>query len=209
MLYYDRQVTLVEKYEVVARIWKWLQQCSKNDILKLPHKLEVGSNIRNMKFDCIEQQWLYGFIIGKGLERPRFKVPDRVAVCRPNHINYHLNNIADNLHKIKHWNIIHGSYDELQNVEATWFIDSPYQHGGYIYIENKIDYPELAKWSESRNGQIIVCENTKADWMDFKPMIQMKGSTHKTTEAIWSNLPTAFDHEQLDLFNSQLNVDNS
>jgi len=39
----------------------------------------------------------------------------------------------------------------------------------------------------SRNGQVIVCENTKADWMDFKPLKKMKGSLHTTTEAIWTN----------------------
>ena len=139
LLYWDREVTLIEKYNVVAKIWKWLQQCSKNDILKLPHKLSPGTNIRDMKFDCIEQQWLYGFIIAKGAEKPRFKVTDRVALFRPNHINYHLNKIANNLYKIKHWHIIYGNYDEFKNIEATWFIDPTYQHGGYDYIENEID----------------------------------------------------------------------
>lgn len=38
-------------------------------------------------------------------------------------------------------------------------------------------------------------------WKDFKPMIKVRGAMSVTTEAIWSNLPTAFDHEQLDLFN--------
>jgi hypothetical protein len=50
------------------------------------------------------------------------------------------------------------------------------------------------------DGQTIVCENTKADWLPFKPMVQFVGLQKTTTEAIWSNERTAFDDEQLSLF---------
>jgi hypothetical protein len=46
----------------------------------------------------------------------------------------------------------------------------------------------------------IVCENTKADWLEFKPVIDMNGSKHKTTEAIWSNHKTNYDNTQLSFF---------
>jgi len=37
--------------------------------------------------------------------------------------------------------------------------------------------------------------------MDFKPIRKIEGAANTNTiEAIWSNLPTAFDHEQLLLF---------
>ena len=53
-------------------------------------------------------------------------------------------------------------------------------------MNNKnIDYNDLAEWCKSRNGQIIVCENTKADWLDFKPLAELKGQLHTTMEAIW------------------------
>ena len=110
--------------------------------------------------------------------------------------------IAESIHKIKHWKVIQGSFEDIPNQNATWYVDPPYQFGGEYYRESnkKIDFEKLGKWCESRKGQVIVCENTKADWMDFKPMIQFTGSVHTTTEAIWSNLPTAFDHEQLTMF---------
>src|SRR5690606_2290087 len=98
--------------------------------------------------------------------------------------------------------IIRGSYEDLQNEEATWFIDPPYQFGGEHYIEStkNIDFVKLAEWCKERNGQVIVCENTKATWLPFKPMKEMQGSQHKTTEAIWSNIPTNFDNVQQSLF---------
>ena len=59
---------------------------------------------------------------------------------------------------------------DLENEEATWFIDPPYQFGGHEYkCSNKqIDFAKLAEWCEDRNGQAIVCENTKATWLPFK-----------------------------------------
>jgi len=200
--YFDRDVLLVDKYEVIVKIWKWLQQCSPSDILKLPKFLKPGSKIDNISFDCEEAKLFYSFIIGKGSERPRNTVTNRIAVDRPNHINHNLKRIAGDLDKIKHWTIIHGCYTQLDNEKATWFIDPPYQHGGHSYPEgNKnIEFLELGKWCKSRLGHIIVCENTKAKWMEFKPILDQKGSRFKTTEAIWSNYPTAFDHQQIKLY---------
>jgi hypothetical protein len=43
---------------------------------------------------------------------------------------------------------------------------------------------------------VIVCENTKATWLPFKPMIDMQGAMYKTTEAIWSNQRTNYDSVQ-------------
>lgn len=199
LLYFERDVVLLDKYEIVVRIWKYLQQCSKKDILSMPNKMAPGSFVNDITFDCEEQRWLYGFIVGKGAERPRNKVPDRTSVQRPNHINYQLNNIAKQLHKIRHWKIVHGSYEDIDNVTGTWFIDPPYQHGGASYVENKIDYDHLSQWSKERLGQVVVCETIRANWLPFKPMLKTHGSSKTSTEAIWSNLPTAFDHEQLSL----------
>ena len=62
-----------------------------------------------------------------------------------------------------------GDYKSLPNVKATWFIDPPYQtKGGYVISD--VDYFELGKWCKSRKGQVIVCENAEADWLDFNPL---------------------------------------
>ena len=112
--------------------------------------------------------------------------------------------IAKNLHKIKHWTIQLGTYDEIPNLEATWFIDPPYQFGGeyYRYSNKQIDFVHLSDWCKNRNGQSIVCENTKANWMDFKPMKSMQGSKYETVEAIWSNQKTNYDAVQINIFDN-------
>lgn len=198
--YYDRDITIMDKYKVVYRIWKWLQECEVSDIEKLPHILLPKDNLKNYNFDCKEAKFLMGFIIAKGSQSPRNKPSKRATIDRPNTINFTLNKIKNNLHKIKHWTILHGSYEELNNVKATWFIDPPYQYGGHVYVESKIDFKLLYNWCIERKGQVIVCENTKADWMNFKPMMKNKGNRKTTTEAIWSNIPTNFDNVQQTLF---------
>lgn len=197
--YFDRDILLVDKYEVIVRIWKWLQQCSPNDILKLP-RLKQGQSTTDFVFDCEEAKWFLGFIIGSGPERPRIKAPDRKTIQRPNHSNFGLKRCAGELWKIKHWKIELGTYSDIPNQEATWFIDPPYQHGGatYVHSNKHINFPELGNWSMDRMGQTIVCENTKADWMDFKSLSKQRGS-ESTTEAIWCNMPTVYDNEQLTL----------
>jgi len=198
LLHWEKEVILTDKYDVIIKIWKFLQSCSKNDILKLPRPVYPQS-LNEFSFDSEEAKLLMGFIIACGAERPRLKATKRKTIDRPNHVNYNLKKIANNLFKIKHWDIRSGSFEQLKNQQATWFIDPPYQVGGGYYVVNDVIYPELKKWSLERQGQVIVCENTKADWMDFKPMIRTNGSSKKTTEAIWSNYPIAFNNEQMKL----------
>jgi 16S rRNA G966 N2-methylase RsmD len=113
-----------------------------------------------------------------------------------------LRKIAKQLHKIRHWKILQGSYSDIDNQSATWFIDPPYMFGGdsYIMKARDINFSELAGWCKSRIGQVLVCENTKADWLPFLPMRDMRGSKFTTTEAIWSNEPHNFMSQQVPLF---------
>lgn len=194
--YWERDVLLVDKYDIVVKLWKWLQQCSPNDILKLP-SLKKGQNIKEMGFDENELL-LMSFYAAGGVERPHMKV---TKFGEQNSKSFQ-KKIASNLYKIKHWKIVQGSFEDIPNQKATWYVDPPYQFGGHKYKESnrKIDFEKLGKWCESREGQVIVCENTKADWMDFKPMVQFNGLRKTTIEAIWSNQPTAFDNEQISMF---------
>lgn len=195
--YWQNDVLLVDKYDVIVKIWKYLKSASKNDIIGLPD-LKKGDDLRNFNLSEIEKMFL-GFIIKSG------DVSPKNIVCKNRGedgcINNIKNNIANQLFKIKHWEIIHGSYEDLENEDATWFIDPPYQFGGEHYKENtkNIDFVKLAQWCKTRNGQVIVCENTKADWLPFKPMTEMQGTMFKTTESIWSNHKTNYDAVQQSL----------
>lgn len=194
-------ILLNDKYDVIIKIWQWLQQCSPADIIKLPRPTH-GDDISKMEQLTEVEKLFMGFIVGCGANIPRKKVGYRKTTDRPNHVNYNLKRIADNLFKIRHWKFSCSDYSELENKTATWFIDPPYEFGGeaYKWSNKKIDFTHLADWSRARKGQVIVCENTKAAWMDFKPMIRQRGSLYSTTEAIWSNEKTAYDNEQTKLF---------
>lgn len=190
--YFEKDVLLVDKYEVIVNLWKWLQVASKQDILKLPN-VAKGEDIRKLNLSA-EEKYLIGYCIGRGNSYP-VNVPGNYNSWEKDKVR-----IASNLFKIRHWKIIEEDYNNLKDELATWFIDPPYIVGGHKYKHNSIDYESLASWCKSRNGQIIVCENTKADWLPFKPMVKMTGAQTKTTEAIWSNLPTSFDNTQTKLF---------
>lgn len=200
--YWEKDVLLVDKYEVIVKIWKWLQVCSEKDVLGLPRFMKPGQTLSEFTFDCEEARLLMGFLIGFGSASPRQTVSPQIIV-RPNRVNYVIKRISRDLFKIRHWQILHGGYADIDNQKATWYIDPPYQYGGQHYMESSknIDFKHLSDWCKTKQGQTIVCETTKADWMDFVPMIQHKGiKSGMQCEAIWSNYPTAFDNLQAKLF---------
>jgi len=194
--WFDRDVLLVDKFDMIVKIWNYLKQASEKDILDLPNMDNREVDRVNDYDICDEAKWLIGFSIGRGSPHPRNK---------PGKYNSWIDDkkrIASNLFKIRHWEIKQGDFIDIENQEATWYVDPPYQFGGEYYkcSNNQIDFSLLANWCRERKGQTIVCENTKADWLDFKPMVTMQGSTYKTTEAIWSNIPTNYDNVQQTLF---------
>jgi 16S rRNA G966 N2-methylase RsmD len=199
--YFDKDVLLVDKYKVIVDIWHYLQRASQKDILGLP-TIKENDCVANYKSLSEVEKNFVGFYIKTGQPIAALKASNRTIIHRPKLQDYQKKNIASNLYKIKHWKIILGSYEDLENENATWFIDPPYQFGGHSYKESNknLDFTSLANWCKSRNGQVIVCENTKATWMNFIPVIQTKGSRFKTTEAIWTNFPTQYDSIQQDLF---------
>jgi len=184
--YWNHDILLIEKYELLVKLWHWLQKAKKEDILKLPN-MQPGQNTDNFEFDSQEAKWLMGFMIQGGVNAPRKTVSSVGNFGRS--VARDKKRISESLSKIRKWNILYGDYRDAPDVEATWFIDPPYQHGGeYYYLGNKnIDYEELAEWCKSRKGQVIVCENSKADWMDFKPLKELHGSKNRTLEVIWYN----------------------
>jgi len=197
--YWENDICLFDKYDVVIGLWKWLQQCSPQDILGLP-VLTKGDKVSNYPQLTKDEKTLLGFLVQGAQGKPANSVGTLDGID----VEKDLKRIAKNLFKIKHWKIELGSYEQIKNENATWFIDPPYQFGGqhqYKHSNKHIDFVKLSGWCKSRTGQVIVCENTKADWMNFKPMVKHSGANNtNTTEAIWSNLKTNYDYEQTSLF---------
>jgi site-specific DNA-adenine methylase len=205
--YFDRQVLLVDKYPVLVEVWHYLQQASEADILGLP-KPAIGDDLRNYtQLSEIEKKFM-GYLVQKSQGKPA----NTVTYFSAFHDSKRdvRQQIAKQLYKIRHWVIRCGSYLEIENETATWFIDPPYQFGGehqYKFGNRQINYPELGEWCKSRNGQIIVCENTKADWLPFSAMREIQGVANTdTVEAIWSNERHNFMSSQLALFTPSNNA---
>lgn len=202
LLHWRHEVLLVDSYSIIIDIWKWLQQCDKNDILSLPH-LQHGQTVDEFTWPCQEAKHLMGFIFGAGVSSPR-KTPSGLKThWRPNTQNYRLNLIANNLHKIKHWEIRLGDYREIDNQRATWFIDPPYSgRGGNHYVKNNkhLDFHELGQWCQTRKGQVIVCENQEhTGWLPFQPLKGLRGVRKHTQEMIWTNDGSHLKPEQRNL----------
>lgn len=200
--YFDRDILLVDRYPVLIEVWHYLQQCSKEDILRLP-KPAIGDDLRKYEtLSEIEKKFM-GFLVQAAQGKPANTVT-KMSAFYANKSDIR-KQIAEELFKIKHWTIQLGHYHEIPNFpDVTWFIDPPYQFGGqhqYKFNNKTIEFDYLAEWCKNRTGQVIVCENTKADWLPFKPMCDLQGAGNtNTTEAIWSNIPTNYDNEQMSLF---------
>jgi len=99
-----------------------------------------------------------------------------------------------------------GTYRDAPSVEATWFIDPPYQavKTGYRSGSSTVDFWDLGEWVMERKGLVIVCEGPGASWLPFRPFLNLralngfdsKGSLK--TEMWWCNQPDIFDQYSLD-----------
>ena len=186
MKYYDRDVILVEKDVRIANLWSYLINVSPDEILTLPI-LSKTESLNDPKFDYLSdnQKSLIGFFLNPGSAQPKKSPANFCGWSVSNRLK-----LSDDVKKVKHWKIINGDYTTVNNYEATWFIDPPYQGNGGKYYKHgnkNFDYKALKNWVLQRNGQIIVCENSQANWMNFKPLVDISGQRHKTKEVIYHN----------------------
>lgn len=178
--YWEHDIIISDVYPVIYKVWLYLQQASPNDILKLPDVENAEFIGDKYQWMCEEERWLIGFCINNGSPTPKHTA----GRMNFNSWNRDKIRIANDLYKIKHWKILNESYDNLENIQATWFVDPPYQFQK-LYKYNNINYVALKNWCKNRNGQVIVCENSYANWMDFEPLCELSGQRTRTTEVIW------------------------
>ena len=183
---FENEVYLTDLNENIVKVWNFLINASKNDILKLP-KFVRGLDLRTLNLSE-EERIFCGFWVNRGTTNP-CNIVSKYAVGNSNGSEYFENKkieISENLYKIKHFKVKLLSYDVLNdNFVGTWFIDPPYQDGGKSYKFNKIDYKSLATWCKSRKGLTIVCENTNANWLNFEHLTFNQGVCKNKSEGIW------------------------
>jgi len=214
--YPERKVHLYDLNEKVCGVWDYVIRATPHEILNLP-LLEPTQTIHDLP-DSVPQEakWMIGWWVAYATPSPRLSVT-------PNCVRHMLSGvactwtprrremIADTCARIKHWRVTQGSYETIPQQHATWFIDPPYQcKAGRTYTHNSVDFPALAEWCKSREGQVMVCENSdSAPWLPFEPFYRCVGASrtveggNKITKEVWwtntgDHLPAL--PAQLDLF---------
>lgn len=186
----NRRVILIEKDEAVVTLWRRLLSMTAADVRGLPDPVP----------GTVSNDLLVAFAAGRTTrDTPAngFVVSPRMAQrFRPM-----VNRVADTVDRCRHFEIICASYESAPNVDATWFVDPPYQSRGgrwdrtrggrYRHPNTEIDYSELAAWVRSRPGQTIVCEQEGADWLAFDRRIEARDNTHGTYGEVWWEVVSA------------------
>ncbi len=201
--YPDRQVILVDRDPHIVGTWRYLINATESEILALPLKFDSTNELAVPQ----EAKWLIGWWLNKGAAAP-CKRPGNwmrksafagswvTGGSGPNSWWGEVvrARIASQLHAIRHWKMIEGSYTESPEIAATWFIDPPYQQDGSHYRVRFKEFHPLSLWCQSRRGQTMVCENEGADWLPFSPFRSIKASagkqkdgTQKSVEVLWRN----------------------
>lgn len=186
--YADRKVVLVEKYPVVAEVWRYLIAVTPAEVRRVP----LVQAVEDLPASTPEgMRLLVSMLMRQGGRKPEKRV-SAIKRGKPgvgwDAIRREV--VASQVTRIKHWQIIEGDYTEAPDVEATWFIDPPYKVEGKTYIHSlKAEvFPRLGAWCRARWGQVIVCENVGATWLPFIPLVTFKGSANKkNTDVVWIN----------------------
>lgn len=102
--------------------------------------------------------------------------------------------------------IIEGTYELAPPVEATWFVDPPYQPHldketstktacpqGQGYAKgcraSDLDFTALAGWCRALPGQVLVVEQNAAGWLPFMPLLARvhDSQNRRKQEMLWTN----------------------
>jgi hypothetical protein len=190
--YADHRVILVERYHVVAEIWRWLIGAAPADVMAVP----LVDDVDDLPAETPEgARYLVGFAMNAAVTSPRRRISRSALALRAAGRKLYgwsealRERVAAQVEHIKHWILIEDDYTQAPDITATHYIDSPYQYagGGYIHGPEEIDYPALATWCRARRGQPIVCEAPTATWLPFRSIGAVKSGPRSRTarEAVW------------------------
>lgn len=169
--YADRRVLLVEKDPEIAALWAYLTRVSPEEVRRIP-LLGHDQTVDDLRGAPPEAKSLVGFWLNKGSAAPRRRPSAWMrSSTRPKSYwsEEVRDRIASQLCAVRHWRVLHASYADAPDVEATWFVDPPYEGAGMHYRSGRPDYAKLADWVRSRRGLTVACENDGATWLPFQP----------------------------------------
>jgi hypothetical protein len=194
MRYPDRRVVLIERYAVVAEMWRYLIRVSSDEIRRIP-LVEAVADLPSW----VPQggRYLIGFSMNDATTHPCTVLAAGRKKLRSMGRKFEgwseakRDRVASQVDRIRHWTIIEGDYQQAPSIQATWFVDPPYNNrvGSRYAHADTIDYSDLGAWCRSRQGQTIVCENAGAAWLPFRPFETLKAGVNGngSEEVIWTN----------------------
>lgn len=191
--WWDRDVRLFDVDEAVVGAWDFLIRSSESDILELPLWSDDYGDIKDVPV-CQEARWLVAFWFGYAntypLRRPSqyMRSGDSPEKCWGARRRAKLAQLAA---RISHWSVELRSWEELdtRSLEASWFVDPPYQDKGRHYRHSEVDFDHLARWCRSLKGQVMVCEQLPAAWLPFQNLAVINGANTAggSSEVLWTN----------------------
>jgi len=193
MRYSDLDVTLLDVYPVVAGIWRYLIATPAEEIRRIPC-VETVADLPSWVPQ--EARWLVGFWMNTATTSPRESLSvgrKKLAAMGRQFEGWTeatRERMASQVDYIRHWKIIEGDYTQAPDVEATWFVDPPYNNtAGSYYVHADVEFNAVGAWCQTRRGQVIVCENAGADWLPFQPFATFKAGVNGSgsREVIWTN----------------------
>lgn len=198
-----KRAVLIEKDPRVAALWERLLVTTREDLLEapLPEPGDISSDllVAFASARTTRDTPPDGFVVTTRMVEEYRRMRRRVAAV---------------VEECRHFEIICGDYTNAPDVEATWFIDPPYQSTGegrwdrtrggrYACANVDIDYPALGVWAQGRRGQIIACEQEGADWLPWTEAATAtteQAASRRYREVWWTSDPS----EQPGLFGGML-----
>jgi hypothetical protein len=171
------QVTLIEKDPQIVAVWKYLQRVSANEIMAIPTEIDSVDELHA----CEEAKWLVGWWFNRATKEPAKQRSRWARSDKYRNLFWGAQirrRIANQVEKIRHWQVTEGTYEQAPDADAHWFIDPPYPITGRHYRCNHIDYAQVAQWCQTRRGYVQVCSNSESSWLPFR--LFTLGNNHRT-----------------------------
>lgn len=185
------EVVLVERNPRVAALWRMLLDMTPAEVLAYPIP-EAGTVTDDLLV-------MVAAASNASLGMTSFTVTERAADSCRGMLRRIARLVPDASRKVR---ILEGDYTDAPDIEATWLVDPPYQvppdlAGGSARGDGYgphgaagIDFAKLGAWCQERQGQVIVCEASGADWLPFVPLYGMSDTIGKRrVEVLWTNEP--------------------
>lgn len=189
------RVHLYDLDPVLAGVWAYLIRASEAEVRALPD-LDAGERVSDLPGLCQEARWLIGFWINRGSATPKDKRSAFSTRTERSQLVWSQrarDRIAADLRGVREWRVTAGPYTDAPRLDATYFVDPPYEAMGRHYRCGSagIDFAALGAWCRALPGQVVACEQAGAAWLPFAPFMSTKATRGRSLEVLWHRAPDA------------------